>query len=1152
MKRFSKLLYSLGCLLGCLHFSAVAQTLAFNAGGAGPVRTQTADQNSTLKFILSELESTYGVSFIYKSELTDLKIEGYEKLKFTNVEEALVKFLNPNGLKFKKVRENFYVVTRNTNTKYIRKISNQLQESTSDVSAPTNLMVDRLGRLGLTLSSIADVNVSGRVTSETNEGLPGVNVTVKGSTNGTVTDANGSYRLTVPENATLVFSYIGYVTEEVAIGTRTTVDVKLVPDIKSLSEVVVVGYGTQERAKVTGAISSVSSEEISALPVASLDAALQGRAAGVTITNRGAPGTNPTVRIRGVGTVGNTDPLYVIDGVPAGGLNAINPNDIESIEVLKDAASAAIYGSRAANGVILVTTKKGTRGKTKITADAYYGVQQAWKLLDLLNRDQYIAYGTDLLRNANAALPDRFSNLGEFANVETDWQDEMFRTAPIQDYNIGISGGTDNALFNISGGYFNQEGIMLGTDFQRASFRANTSFKLGRVSVGQTLTVAFTDQNNEPFSGGRSQLEHMIKSVPYIPVRDASRPGGFRAPDRIDGSDPENPVLNATLRKNLTQNTKLLGTAFADVDLFAGLKYRFQLGLDMNYSTNETFTPSFNAGDFSVSPNATLAQTRNSYVSPVITNQLSFNRTFGAHTIDALAVIERQTSVFTSLNAGGQNALTNDITIVNANATTPNIGGSRSETALLSYIGRINYDFGGKYLLGASIRRDGASRFAPGKKWGWFPSVSAGWRISQESFMDAVPVISDLKLRASYGLTGNWQIGDYGYLNTVNGNFFYKFAGSSLVPAYAVTNLASTNIQWESTAMTNVGLDMGFFEDRLTASFEWFSNETRDMLLPVPIPPSLGYDGAPTENVGNVTNKGVEFMVGYRKNAGAFQWSVNGNISFIKNEFTNLGTGNTIFGPGFEGDPVSYTEVGQPIAYFYGWVVDKIYQTQEEITNDNALDGNSTTPYQNNATAPGDIRFVDLNNDGVINASDRTNIGHFLPDFSYGINATANWKNFDLTLFIQGVSGNEILNTNLYDLEGMTRLFNSGTAVLNRWTPTNTNTDVPRAIANDPNRNSRISSRFIEDGSYLRLKNLSVGYTLPADLLKSWGNGFILNIRVYVSTQNLLTFTGYSGWDPEVGVRSDITGNNVTLSNGVDYGQFPQARTIFGGIQIGF
>ncbi|WP_394351983.1 SusC/RagA family TonB-linked outer membrane protein [Rhodocytophaga rosea] len=331
---------------------------------------------------------------------------------------------------------------------------------------------------------------------------------------------------------------------------------------------------------------------------------------------------------------------------------------------MKDAASAAIYGSRAANGVILVTTKKGVRGKTKVNLDAYTGVQTAWRQLDLLNRDQYIAYGTDLQTNANAAIPQRFSDLGAFANVDTDWQDEMFRTAPIQDYNLSISGGNDNTVFNVSGGYFKQEGIMLGTDFERVSFRTNTSFKLGRVNIGQTLTVAYTNQNNEPFTGGRSQLEHMIKSVPYIPVRDASRAGGFRGPDRVDGSDAENPVLNAVLRKNRSQNTKLLGTAYAEVDIFAGLKYKFQVGLDMNYFTNNQFSPSFNAGDFSVAPNAVVSQSRNTFVSPLLTNQLSFNRTFGRHTIDALAVVERQTSVFTSQDGGGQNSITNDVQVL--------------------------------------------------------------------------------------------------------------------------------------------------------------------------------------------------------------------------------------------------------------------------------------------------------------------------------------------------------------------------------------------------------------------------------------------------------------------------------------------------------
>jgi TonB-linked SusC/RagA family outer membrane protein len=1159
-------------LLACLvQAPAYAQDLvvAYNPPDAGNPTVQGSSRS--LKHLLKDLETRFGIFFTYKNAALQDKIVQVEdrllagNASWKQVEPALASLLARQQLKYRKI-DNIYVIYADDDRINFRELERRSIETASQdagsglAPVPAQVVFTGVGSIAQ-YTPTKDIAVTGRVTGDTGEGLPGVNVLVKGTNTGTTTDATGNYSLSVPDNTVLVFSFIGFVTQEIPVGSRTTINVTMTPDVKALSEVVVVGYGEQQRTKVTGAISSVSAKEIDALPVASLDAALQGRAAGVTITNRGAPGTNPTVRIRGIGTVGNTEPLYVIDGIPAGGLNAINPNDIESIQVLKDAASAAIYGSRAGNGVILVTTKKGSQGKTRITADAYTGVQQAWRQLDLLNRDEYVAYGIELQRNSATGqqnpddlVPQRLLNLGEFANVETDWQDEMFRTAPIQDYNLGISGGTESALFNVSGGYFDQKGIMLGTDFRRGSFRANTSFKVGRVSIGQTLTVAHSDQNNEPFNGGRSQIEHMIKSVPYIPVRDASRPGGFRAPDRVDGSDPENPVLNATLRRNRTQNTKLLGTAFAEVNLWAGLKYRFQVGLDMNYSTNETFSPSFNAGDFSVNPNANLGETRNTFVSPLLTNQLSFNRTFGQHTIDAVAVAERQMYKFTSLRAEGQNALTNDITIVNGNATQPSIGGdAHYQAALISYIGRVNYDFAGKYLIGASIRADGATRFAPGKKWGTFPAVSAGWRIGEESFMDDIPAVSELKLRGSYGLTGNWQIDDYRFLSTVNGNMFYKFAGPALLPAYAITDMASTNIKWETTVMSNVGLDVGLFDDRLTASVEWFNNQNRDMLLGVPLAPSLGYDRGPTENVGTVINRGLELTAGYRKATGAFQWSVGGNIAFIRNEFTELGTGNVIFGPNFEGDPVTYTTEGQPIAYFFGWKVDRIYQDQEEINADNALDGNPGTPYQNTRTAPGDIRFQDLNGDGVVNNSDRTNIGHFLPDFSYGVNASANWKNFDLTMFWQGVGGNEVLNTNRYDLEGMTRLFNAGTAVLNRWTTPGQNTGVPRAIANDPNRNSRVSDRFVEDGSYLRLKNLALGYTLPTGLLSSFGKGFISSLRVYVSTQNLLTFTKYTGWDPEVGARSGIDiPRDVTLNSGVDYGQFPQARTITGGIQLGF
>jgi len=993
-----------------------------------------------------------------------------------------------------------------------------------------------LGVFLLPFSAIAQSFVVKGTVKDGTETMPGVNVLIKGTTQGTATDIDGNFSIEVPSsNAVLVFSFIGFKQQEVRVGNMTTISVSMESDLSNLLEVIVVGYGTQERAKVTGAISSIGSEAIRSLPVPNLASAIQGRAAGVQVTNGGAPGAEPIVRVRGIGTVGNNDPLYVIDGVPAGGLNQINPADIESIEVLKDASAAAIYGSRAANGVILVTTKKGVIGKAKVTLDSYYGTQQAWKQLDLLNRDQYIAFGRDLLANGNQPAPQRFGDLGDLANVETDWQGEMFQSAPIQDHNVAISGGTENVLYNVSMGYFSQEGIMKGTDFERISFRSNTDFKVNKyVSFGQTLTFAYSSRNNEPFTGGRSQLEHIVKQVPYIPVRDETRLGGFRSPDRVDGSDPENPVLNSVLRTNRQQDFKILGTAYIDVKPFEGFKYRFLVGIDIGIGTNDQFTPRFFAGDFNNQPFAAIGQGRSTFVSPLFSNQFSYQKTINKHSFDVLGVIEQQTFRSTNLNGSGQNNLTNDVRVLQGVQNQVTSGG-QTDYALISYVGRVNYDFDQKYLFSASVRRDGGSRFGPSNKWGTFPSVSVGWRLSQETFMQSLTAISDLKLRASYGQTGNDRIGDYTYQGTINSNHFYNFAGS-LQGGSTISALANANLKWETTIMKNIGMDLGLFNDRFNLSFEYFDNETEGMILGVPIPPSLGFDGAPIANVGNVRNKGLEFTLGYRKYTGDFQFSIDGNIGFVSNELVSLGSGNTIFGPAFNGDPYTFTEEGQPIAYFYGWIADGIFQTGESTTG------------QPNAAA-GDIKFRDINNDGVITPSDRTNLGHYLPDFTYGLNFNGNYKNFDITMFLQGVQGNEIFNNLRFHTEGMTRLFNASTVVLDRWTPNNTNTSVPRAVSGDPNRNARASSRFIEDGSYMRVKNIIVGYTIPTTTLNSLTNGYVSKIRVYFLTQNPLTFTKYTGYDPEIAVR---TGINSSLGSGIDFGQFPAARTFMGGIQFTF
>ncbi|MCH7410466.1 TonB-dependent receptor [Belliella sp. DSM 111904] len=996
------------------------------------------------------------------------------------------------------------------------------------------------------------IQVTGTVKDgDTGESLPGVNVFVKGSTTGTATDIDGTFNLSVPSsNSVLVFSFIGYTQIERVVGNTTTFNISLEPTQESLSEVVVVGYGTQKRATVTSAITSISSDQITELPVPNLASAIQGRAAGVNVTNAGAPGTNPVVRIRGIGTVGNNDPLYVIDGVPAGGLNSINTADIESIEVLKDASAAAIYGSRAANGVILVTTKKGKPGKAKVTVDSYVGTQRAWRTLDLLDRDQYIAFGRELLGNAGEPAPARFDNLGDLADVNTDWQGEMFRQATIQDHNVGISGGNESVTYNVSAGYFGQEGIMRGTDFERFSFRANTEIKLSnRVKVGQTLTIAYSSRNEEPFVGGRTQLEHMVKSVPYLPVRDENRLGGFRGPDRVDGSDAENPVLNAELRTNRLQEYKVLGTAYLDVDIIDGLKYKFLVGTDLALGTNNDYVPRYRAGDFHEQPFAVIGQNRFSFFSPLISNQLSYSKTIDKHSFNILGVVEQQTFLSTSLGGSGQNFLTNEIRelqgVQNMTATSDKL-----EYALISYLARVTYDYDQKYLFSASIRRDGGSRFGPNSKWGTFPSISAGWRLSEEGFMQNLTQLSDLKLRASYGETGNDQIGNYVYQATINSNFFYPFGGTTAAGS-TISTLANPNLRWETTIMKNIGFDLGLFDDRLNFSFEWFDNTTEGMILGVPIPPSLGYDGAPVANVGTVSNRGIELTLGYRKYTGDFQFAVDGNIGFVRNELVSLGSGNTIFGPDFQGDPLTFTEAGRPIGYFYGWLTESIFQSNEEALSaprQNLPEGDD--PYNPQIhTAAGDIRFADLNDDGEINANDRTYLGHYMPDFTYGLNFSANYKNFDFSMFWQGVQGNEIFNLLRFHTEGMTRLFNASSVVNDRWTPNNRNTDFPRAINSDPNRNARASSRWIEDGSFLRLKNLSFGYTVPSTFVEQISKGSISRVRVYVSGQNLLTFTNYTGYDPEIAAR---TGINTTLGQGIDFGQYPAARTFIGGLQLTF
>jgi TonB-linked SusC/RagA family outer membrane protein len=1130
----------------------------------------TNDQYVPLLEVLNEIKEHYQVSFLYEPVTLQNKIAKVPVNYRNKVESTLSKLLGPAGLTFKRINEKtFTILPQETATTSI------LEAPTNDVTtvmvgsetAIEQAIVERQQRR-------VDISVSGTVTDESDSPLPGVNVLVKGTSIGTTSDASGKYTINVPdENAVLVTSFIGYATQEIAVGTQTTINVKLAPDVTQLGEVVVVGYGTQKKASVTGAISSVSSEEISAQPIMNITQALQGRVAGVTVVNNGAPGAAPIIRIRGVGTINNANPLFVVDGFPTSDLNSFNPKDIESVDVLKDASAAAIYGSRAANGVILITTKRGSNNKKlSVNFDSYYGVEQSWRKLDLLNNQQYVDYATDLMTNADiykqqtkaptdpdvvigSGIPSRIRTGGldlpinsqtsqTFRQTNTDWQDEMFRTGRIQQHKVELMGGSETSKMFASLGFFEQEGIMRGTGYKRGDARFNSDHNVSkRITVGQNFYVAYDERLVEQNPGGRTQLQHIIRSSPYFPVYSPDNYGGFFGAQGVDGSDPENPVRVATMDQQNQQRLKFMGSGYVDVKIFDFLTYRFQGGVDYVDYTQRQHFPAYNTGDggYSSRAIANLNQNRQNFVSTILTNQLTFNKTFDKHSITATVVAEQQSNKFSQITGAGNNTQSNDIEepVGLANVS---FNGNRSESALISYIGRINYEFAGKYLIGASFRRDGSSRFAPGNRWGSFPAASIGWRISEESFLAGNNFISDLKLRASYGLTGNNQSGDYAYQSTLSPDQIYQFdkTSSTASSGYTIRALANPNLKWESTQMTNVGLDLGLLSNQITFSAEYFYNKTTDMIIARPIPISFGYEenGRPFDNVGSVANKGFEFELGYQKSQGALTFNASANISVVKNEVLELGDeGTTIPAGDWYGDNLTQTKVGEPIGYFNGYVVDGIFQVGE------------SSPLQPNAR-PGDIRFKDVNGDGSLNSSDKQNIGHFLPDFSYGINFSANWKGFDASLFLQGVSGNEIYTIVKYELEGMTRLFNSGTAVLNRWTPENTNTDVPRAVSGDPNGNARASNRFIEDGSYFRIKNLTVGYNVPSSSLASLTNNSLKRLRLYVTSQNLLTLTKYdNGYDPEIGNRNSDTN---MLTQGVDYGQFPQARSVVFGVQVGF
>ncbi|MGL1888137.1 MAG: TonB-dependent receptor [Reichenbachiella sp.] len=991
-----------------------------------------------------------------------------------------------------------------------------------------------------------DVTVKGRVTDATDgSGIPGVNILVKGSTNGTVTDLEGNYTIVVDEAETLVFSYIGYLAQEAIISGRSTIDVGLELDIKALEEVVVVGYGTQERATVTGAIATVDAKAITEVPVFTADQALQGRAPGVMVMNTGSPGTDPVIRIRGLGTTGSNNPLIVVDGVIVSGMGDVNPNDIASMTVLKDASTTAIFGAKGSNGVVMIVTKNGTSGETKIQLDSYVGVQQVANTYDVMNKEQYLRHakdnwGYDIPRITDPAYADLVDN-------DTNWQDQIFQEGIMQSHNLSVSGGGENSDFRIGAGYISQEGVVINTGVDRFTFRANSNFQLGKFKFGETLSTSLTEKLPESNGGGRTVLEHAIKMPPYFGVYNDENIGGYQGTNKaLDIQDAENPVRILALPSNSENRINLLGNMYGELEIIDGLKIKGQVGLDYYNYDNSYFTPSFSGDPVAVNQ-AVIRKSFGTHLQTTTFGTINYAKSFGAHNIDVLLLAE---NVATQNENGGvttTNAVTDELQNLTNSVTSS--GSFTNEYSRKGYLARANYNYKQKYILAGSYRQDASTRFGSNNRWAPFYSVAAGWVVSEEDFFPS-GIITNLKLRGSHGTVGNDNIGDYLYSSSINSSSYissFVRADGSVYDSQGATagNVANPDLKWETTTMNNIGIDLGLLNDQITLSAEYYDNVSNDLLVYVELPSSLGgHNGFGARNVGSVQSNGFEFNLGFNDSEGDFQWSANFNLSTTTSLVQSLGgDNNELTGGSFENSNLLRTVEGESLNHFYGWVTDGIFQSEAQIStsaDQSTLGG---------ATMPGDIKYKDISGpdgvpDGVVDLNDKVVIGNPIPDMTYGVSLNASYLGFDASLFITGMQGNEIYNTSIWDLEGAPRFFNASPRVLDAWTPENTATDIPRITGDAQNLVS--SDRFVEDGSYMRLKNVTLGYSLPNNFMVAG----LSKVRFYVSAQNLWTLTDYSGLDPEVGTAS--TSGGGTNEVGIDRGNYPVAKSFIGGVQINF
>lgn len=1123
------------------------------------VQVSISNRPVTLVQLFQELESQTGFVFTYRKG----DVEGIvHRATMEKAELSLASILRDvashHGLLFKRVNQNISV------RKAAGKMENPVWEP---------LLVEQL----------AQQTIIGVVKDATGVGLPGVSVIIKNTSMGTTTDIDGKFSLETPRNVVLQFSYIGFQTQEVEVGNRTSLEITMLEDARQLDEVVVVGYGTQKRSDLTGAISSVSEEQLKTMVTTSFDQALQGRVAGVQVTaNSGQPGGGVSVRIRGASSInGSNEPLYVIDGIPVSGsaagtasgfdwagggngqsavnvLSTINPADIVAIEVLKDASATAIYGSRAANGVIIVTTRRGRKGETRFNYDFSVGSQRPSRFLNVMDLPEFAAYTNDRLDEQGLDPIETLldpSLLGR----GTDWQREIFKPAGVVSHQLTVTGGSDNTTYAISGGYFNQDGIVIGSGFERFSLRLNVDNQTKKwLRIGNSMMLTRTEERITLNDDEGGVISTALTQSPLIPVRNLD--GTFAGPTLENNSGVTNPVAMALDRDLRLRRNRLFTNLYAEINLLKGLRFRSEVGADLQFNNNYGFNPTFQYGTI-INQRAASLRRNDQNLFLILKNYLTYDQKLGdRQQITFMAGHEVQQTQWEYLSATRQDFVANNIQELAAgDPTTATNNGGRGSAALESFFGRINYDFDSRYLLTFTMRADGSSKFGPANKWGYFPSAAAAWKLSSEKFF-ALPAVDLLKLRAGWGLVGNEAIPGYAYgaAMTARGTPF----GTGFVPS----NIPNPAVQWEASEQYNFGLDLAMLSGRVSLTFDAYQKNVDNLLIRLPMPSYMGGGSwmgisEPWVNAGKVENRGMELtLTTVNLQKGDFEWVSDFIFSRNRNQVKYLGGEiGVIFQNVQWFNTVTRTSEGHPMGMFYGFRTDGIFQNLEEIqahpTQNSRIDRES-------GVYPGDIRFRDLNNDGVIDDNDREVIGDPNPDFTFGFNNHVRYKGFELTITTNGSYGNDIFNYLRRNTEAMSNIFVNQSATVNNRARlamhdpasgmnnpanvyvANPGTNMPRASFTDPNNNRRISDRYVEDGSYWRIQNIILAYNLPKSLIGKIG---LEGLKVYANLQNMYTFTRYTGFDPEIGAF-----NQNPLLQGVDNGRYPMPRIYTFGLNVNF